>query len=596
MFCRFCATPNDAGATHCRACAAPLPPDAAPAAPDVRPAWQAAPSPGALPPVAPAASQWSAASRDKTLADVVRARGGALSETEAQRYVEAVARALAQELSHRRAPTRLELGGIFVREDGALDLRLEWHEIGPRREVEAHLARELERLSDTLLGRLPTSEAAPAGASGAPASTSSVPNTASAVSSAAAAAGARARIEKVGFFDTARDLLRLALAPAPPPEPRITNQPKPSAPAANAAANAGTAPAASPSPGAATAASADAGAAASAGVTPPASTAAAPASPAASPPALAPTFAAVKLDFERVRAVAVRTWARGKSFSKVDWGRDGREVWGLESEGALSVWSAATGTNVARMDAKFRSAEVCAVAFSPRDEMAATGHEDGRLCLWLPRQNRLRASLEGHAGRASALAFAAPGNGRTTLYSGGGDATLRAWDALEKTAVGGEVEVGLLNVREATASTNGEMVALGGDGGRIEVWRFAAARKEWSCAEHEFWITSLAFSPDGRILASGGYDRSLRLWAASSGVLGREFRVHDTFVCALAWSPQSQWLFSLSADGAVWMHDWKASRSRQILHESALCDLALHPDGRHLACAGPDGLSLWRLE
>jgi hypothetical protein len=41
----------------------------------------------------------------------------------------------------------------------------------------------------------------------------------------------------------------------------------------------------------------------------------------------------VKLDFETVRAQIVRSWARGKSISKISWGRDGREVWALDGEG-----------------------------------------------------------------------------------------------------------------------------------------------------------------------------------------------------------------------------------------------------------------------
>jgi WD40 repeat protein len=248
------------------------------------------------------------------------------------------------------------------------------------------------------------------------------------------------------------------------------------------------------------------------------------------------------------------------------------------------------------MEARFRGADVSSVAFLPREEMVATGHEDGRLCLWLPRANRLRATLDAHAGRTSAICAASNPTGRTRVFSGGGDGSLRAWDALDGRSAGAEVEVTLLNVREASASPEGERVALGGDGGRIEVWRWAAERLEWHCAEHEFWITALAFSPDGRVLASGGYDRTVRLWSGASGALGREFSVHESFVSALKWAPGGDLLFSLSVDGALWAHDWRNSRSRQLAHDKSLRDFALHPDGKHLVAASPDGLALWRLE
>lgn len=373
-------------------------------------------------------------------------------------------------------------------------------------------------------------------------------------------------------------------APVPPPS---SSRPNTVQPPASSAANASGPGAASTFP----ANSASNGAPASASV------AARPdAAPAIAKKEAAPPAPAAKVDFDNVKAQIVRSWARGKGFTKIAWGRDGRELWAGDSDGALSVWNVESGNCAARMEARFRGAAVCSVAFMGREEIVATGHEDGRLCLWMPRANRLRASLEAHSGRASALCFAATTMGRTRLFSGGGDGTLRAWDALEGKAVGAEVEVTLLNVREAAAAPDGERVALGGDGGRIEVWRHAAARMEWSSALHEFWITALAFSPDGRVLASGGYDRAVRLWSGASGALGREFKVHESFVSALRWTPGGDFLFSLSCDGALWLHDWKGSRSRQLASEDGLQDFILHPDGRHFAAASRDGLSLWRLE
>ncbi len=612
MFCRFCATSNPEGATHCRACSAPLstaPPAAEAGAPfsAAAPSWAAPPAASAPVPAARPYAEAEARGQQRTLAQIVAARGGALSEAESLRYVEAVARALAQELGRGRAPRSLDPERIVVQADGGIALHLEWQDIGQSpRAIESHLAYELEHLSQLLRGQASGSDA-----SARLGSANAAPATGAAhdQNRAGGEASARARLERVSFFDTAREMVRGALTPFAPP---LSSAPQGPRPGSSASSSAGSSAPPTARPAAANAQNAATSAAAASTNTntntnasgsgavnaAAASTSSAPAPHAAAAPRkeVAPVLPPVRLDFDKVKAQIVRSWARGTGFSKLAFGRDGREVWAVDSEGSLSVWNVESGNCAARMEARFRGAAVCSVAFLAREEMVATGHEDGRLCLWLPRANRLRASLEAHAGRASALCFAATTTGRTRLFSGGGDGTLRAWDALEGKAVGGEVEVTLLNVREASAAPDGERVALGGDGGRIEVWRHAAARLEWSAALHEFWITALAFSPDGRVLASGGYDRAVRLWSGASGALGREFKVHESFVSALRWAPHSDLLFSLSCDGALWAHDWKGSRSRQLASEEGLQDFVLHPDGRHFAAASRDGLSLWRLE
>jgi len=518
----------------------------------------------------------------------VASRGGALSDAESLRYVEAVARALAHELGRGRAPRHLDAERIMVQADGSLVLHLEWQDIGQSpRAIESHLAYELEHLSQRLRGQAPAHSGS---ANGGRAASGSAQHQGRYAGSDVA----RARMERVSFFGTARDMMRGALTPFAPPSGAASNSPRLSSSSnSSPSAHSGAAPvpAASSAP-----VSSASGAAASAVASSTSASAQAASAPAAHRKEPAPLPPPARIDFDKVKAQIVRSWARGRNFSKLAFGRDGREVWALDSEGALSVWNVESGNCAARMEARFRGAAVCSVAFLGREEIVATGHEDGRLCLWLPRANRMRASPEAHSGRASALCFAATTTGRTRLFSGGGDGTLRAWDALEGKAVGAEVEVTLLNVREASAAPDGERVALGGDGGRIEVWRHAAARMEWSSALHEFWITALAFAPDGRVLASGGYDRAVRLWSGASGALGREFKVHESFVSALRWAPGGDFLFSLSCDGALWMHDWKGSRSRQLFSEDGVQDFVLHPDGRHLAAASRDGLSLWRLE
>lgn len=47
----------------------------------------------------------------------------------------------------------------------------------------------------------------------------------------------------------------------------------------------------------------------------------------------------------------------------------------------------------------------------------------------------------------------------------------------------------------------------------------------WMGGGHDFYVSSVAFSPDGSTLASGSVDRTIKLWRVSDGVLLRMFSV-----------------------------------------------------------------------
>ncbi len=85
-------------------------------------------------------------------------------------------------------------------------------------------------------------------------------------------------------------------------------------------------------------------------------------------------------------------------------------------------------------------------------------------------------------------------------------------------------------------SDDGSALAMGTDSGRVRIWnpRTGALIREFFSpgvsvcsawdprvgvypAAHDFWVLSLAFSPDGQTLASGGYNHLIRLWDVATG-------------------------------------------------------------------------------
>jgi WD40 repeat protein len=124
---------------------------------------------------------------------------------------------------------------------------------------------------------------------------------------------------------------------------------------------------------------------------------------------------------------------------------------------------------------------------------------------------------------------------------------------------------------------------------------------------HEGWVHAVAFSPDGHLLVSGSQDRTVRVWDVSSvlggGAVGRSrvFPEKPGFrsfpVASVAFSSDGRFLAWGSEDGGV--HRWDLLADQGIQPElrstSAVCSVAISPDGRLLAAASSNLLILWNL-
>jgi WD40 repeat protein len=138
---------------------------------------------------------------------------------------------------------------------------------------------------------------------------------------------------------------------------------------------------------------------------------------------------------------------------------------GLAAGGSdeLQVWDMDTGDLKAGWPVP---AWIDSLAFSPRGNLLATGHDDGVVRLWDPAADRMVREFRAHGQAISALAF----------------------------------------------SPDGKRLATAGEDKTIHLWDLEAAKPIGSLLGHTDRIPTLAWHPDGKRLLSCGWDTTARVW------------------------------------------------------------------------------------
>jgi WD40 repeat protein len=276
----------------------------------------------------------------------------------------------------------------------------------------------------------------------------------------------------------------------------------------------------------------------------------------------------------------------------LQWSPDGRQLLAATVEGLVVV------IDDLGQRAQFRSVGqhkfgANAVAWSRDGQMAASGGQDGCVCLWSGGFESEPVTLRSQASWVSRVAFSP----RRDVLAWSAGKSLQLWNATNG-AVFYQSAEHFSTIADLAWNPDGSAVAVVAyNGVTLHVPGKSTAPRKYTWKGSSL---TLAWSPDAKYVATGDQDSTIHFWHMKSGKDAR-MSGFPTKVLELTWHHSSRWLVTGGGSAIVL---WDCSGAgpagrRPHLWESGLGKIrqvAFQPRGDYLASTDHEGiLLLWHL-
>jgi WD40 repeat protein len=236
--------------------------------------------------------------------------------------------------------------------------------------------------------------------------------------------------------------------------------------------------------------------------------------------------------------------------------------------------------------------EVTCLALTDDGRLVAAGSKDGTVTLWNSRTQLVRDEFHASLARVTSLVFRADGK-RLAIADAQGNVGIWSVAPVQQihTQHANESEVGAL-----VFSPDGKTLATCASRVKLLNASTGSLVNDWEGPGGH--IQCLAYSSDGSMLAAGGEGGTTRLWdVAADRALSLSPGPHKAPILYLGFASACDTLAAVSRDHTdFWSARTGARCDVTLAHRGEVSCAALAPDGKTLATAGPRGVArLWNL-